>query len=362
MRRRPIVALLPALLAGCVALPSADARSLVPCRFFDYGPARSAKPVAVCVEYGPRVSVSADRGRTWTAPVSSSGTPDAVDHLMSVLVSPAYDTDHTIYLLYQSLGLFGSTDGGATFTAVDPQGGNAAGDRATAIDSFGAGVVAATDGPAVALPNRGPAVLYAGQHVPVAGSGHQQDRGFYQLGHDANGVVLDVSTGPDESLTQRLYVSRCTAQLACPGGQTFPKDISLVQLAVDPAASAKTAVALTAAGYSVPVLWASTDRGATFGRVTGFDKAVARYLPGGHTNFIYSVAVLPGGRTWLVEFGTTKDSVLLVSTDSGRTWGRRSYPGPIRLTAAPDGRLFASANVFQCSLDQGRHWSDRCAR
>lgn len=360
------VGAVPTLALVCALVPAA--RAAVPdvaCSAFDIGPDVSARPVAVCYGYrgaAATVSVSRDRGRTWSQK-QPLGTPEPADHLFSVLVSPSYDTDRTIYLHYQMLGLFASTDDGATFRPADGQAGGERGDRVSRIDAFGPAVPGVAATPAVAIPGQGPGVFYRGQHLPVVGSGRQQDRGFYQLGHGPGAVVLNASQGPDETFAAITQVARCTAELTCPGGFAFPKRMVLRELAVDPATAASTAVALLELDGR-PSVWVSTDGGGKFVRSAAFDKAVTRFLGTGFVAFIESVAVFPGGREWLVTLQTSEVSVLLATTDGGRTWSRRGYPsGTSRIVAGRDGRLYGSGRgVFRCSLDRGRTWHTRCPR
>lgn len=351
------------LLAPLLALPARGADALG-CRVFDHGPATSAKPVAVCVGYRdgrPAVRLSKDRGRTWSAEKVAVGTPEPTDTLFSVVVSPKYDTDKTIYLQYQSLGLFASTDAGATFVPVDPQASTEMSDPVRAVDGFGPALPGVPAEPALVIPGSGPGVFYRGQHLPIAGSGHQQERGFYQFGHGDGSVVLNASQGPDETFALRTHLSRCTPELACPGGQTLPAGQRLVTLAVDPARSAKTAVALLEKPF-LPSVWASTDQGRTFRRNAAFDKVVAPYAKKNRNSaYGMSVAVLPGGRTWVVQVAAGVDGLLLVTTDAGRTWTRRPFPRFARhLVASSDGRLYGFGLVFECSADAGRSWRLRC--
>jgi hypothetical protein len=289
-----------------------------------------------------------------------------VDPLVSVLVSPSYDSDHTIYLRYQSLGMFASTDGGATFTAVDAQAGGELGDRLTAIDRFGAALPGIGTSPAVAIPGNGPGAFYRGQHVPVVGSGYQE-RGFYQVGHGDAAVVVDVSAGPDETFASRTRVSTCTAELACPGGQVLPAELWMTEFAADPAASATAAIMLMEEPGGRPAVWASTDKAATFVRNAAFDKQVADIERRGRSvAHGYAATVLNGGRTWLVYVATSAEWVPLVTTDTGKSWHRLSsplqYTGFGHLLAAPDGRLYYGGLSFQCSVDGGRTWAWACAR
>jgi hypothetical protein len=358
-----LCALLLASLAGAPATRAAAAR--IPCKELDAGPALSARPIVVCVGYEkglPVVRTSADRGRTWTAK-QASGTPEGVDHLVGVLVSPAYDTDRTIYLQYQSLGLFSSTDGGATFVAADPQASTQADQRVAAIDGFGPSIAGDAAASAVAQPDAR-AVLYRGSHLPVAGSGNRQELRFVQFGHGDGSVVLNASHGPDTNFVWPVRLARCTTELACIGGQTLPAGLTLTELAVDPAKAARTAAVLLRGNDTRPVLWASTDQGRTFVRNASFDKALAKLLKATEaTPFANAVTVLPGGKVWLVQFGSSRADYLMVTTDAGRTWTRRPRASAgSRLLTTPEGRVFAGGWFFRCSLDQGRTWADRCPR
>lgn len=360
------VVVVSSLVLSLAALPSRAATPRIGCSHLDAGPARSAKPIVVCVGTRgarPLVSLSADRGRRWTTK-EAVGTPDAFDPLISVLVSPAYDRDRTIYLRYQTFGVFASTDGGATFQPADPQGGGELHDRLNAIDAFGPAVPGVEREAAVAIPRRGPAVLYRGQHVPVAGSGNRQDRGFFQLGHDANSVVLNVSQGADETFATRTRVARCTTELACPGGTTFPASLTMEDFATDPAVAARTAVMLMEQPGGRPSVWATVDSGRTFARNTAFDRTLAaierRNRQSGRG---FAVAVQPGGRTWLVQAGAGA-ALLLATFDAGRTWREVKHPVFMgaRLLAMTDGRLFHAGITFECSMDQGRRWAYACPR
>jgi hypothetical protein len=353
------------LLMSSLAVPAHGADARVPCKELDVGPARSAKPIVVCVAYEaglPVVRTSPDRGRTWTTK-KATGTPEPADHLLGVLVSPSYDADRTIYLQYQSLGLFASTDGGATFVAADPQAGTQASQRVAAVDAFGPAVPGVPASPGVAQPGAR-AVLYRGSHVPVAGSGNRQELRFAQLGHGAGSVVLNVSHNPDASFDWLVHLARCTPELACLGGQAMPREHTFTELAVDPASSGRTAVAMLRSPADRPVLWASADQGRTYARNTAFDRALGATLKKGEpAPFVNAVTVLPGGRVWLVQLGSSRAEFLLATKDGGRTWSRRARgSGSGRLLSTPDGRVFGGGWYFRCSLDQGRHWYDRCPR
>jgi hypothetical protein len=361
--RRTVGALLPVVLLSVLLPGTGRAAAPVPCRDLDFGPARSARPVLVC--YGVRdgavvINVSQDRGRTWTEK-RAVGTPEPTDYFFSVLVSPGYDTDRTIYLRYQSLGLYASTDGGATFGPADAQGGGEVNDRLTALDAYGPALPGLDPQPAVAIPRRGSAVLYRGVHLAVAGGGRQQDRGFFQLGHGPGSAVFNVSQGPDETFAMRVHAAPCSPELTCPGGTRLTAGTIFDEAAVDPAPKATTAVLLVESEQLRPALWATTDRGTTFSRVTGFDRAMAAYARGVPSVQPESVAVLPGGKEWVVKFRSNRGYFLLATTDAGRTWRPRLAPGDAsRIVATPDGRLLSSGFVFRCSRDRGRSWQPTC--
>lgn len=360
--RRALSAFLPMVVLSALLPGAGRAAAPIPCRDLDYGPVRSARPVLVC--YGVRdgavvINVSEDRGRTWTEK-RAAGTPDATDFFFSILVSPAYDTDRTIYLRYQSLGLYASTDGGATFGPVDVQGGGEFNDRMTGVDAYGPAVPGLDPHPAVVMPRRGSGVLYRGLHLAVAGGGRQQDRGFYQFGSGPGAVVLNVSQGPDEAFGMRVHAATCSAELACPGGTALSAGTIFDEAAVDPTARATTAVLLVDSALR-PALWATRDRGRTFARVAEFDRAMAAYARGVPSVKPETVAVLPGGREWVVKFWSNRGRFLLATTDAGRTWHRRTAPDDAtRIVATPDGRLLAAGSVFRCSHDRGRSWGFTC--
>jgi len=419
-----------AVLAGLIAgPPSAGAAARVPhapvCVNLSFSPSFASDGTAMCDRWyadptthepaGVSVYVTRDHGRTWAF---HENVPGIVANQSLVLgrtfVSPAFSVDHALYVTL-SIGLYRSTDYGATFASADPlvgdggevpapmtafQDAGIAGQSVPKLPAGGAGGVRAVF--VVASPNDANAhtAKYDDPlHLPVAGSPFENLQFLvpptFARDHQAFVVanVTNVSDATNPTPPAHLQLFGCDASLSCPTSLfAFPAGLLLVNswAAPDYATSKSLVVELTDALGLRTFLWRSSDGGRTFAPWSSVNALIAplgaiagKLAKAGATE---SLAVDPGnGRhMWmLVQRGAFKwvkgmppALQLFESADRGTTWrrigwrlgdgqpGRRGkLPDLTFLTSPARGTLFAlsvSASTGEASpvysVDNGRTW------
>ncbi|MDQ1685548.1 MAG: hypothetical protein QOC82_2285 [Frankiaceae bacterium] len=367
MAKTSRVALVVAALLSSVLTTRSDATTRIPCGLVDAYSAGQTVVVACARVIGRSltVSISLDGGRHFT---SHTSTPVAVatDRLIDLAISPSYSTDRAVLLRFQQLGIFETTDGGTSLVAVDPQGGTAHPDHLSRVDKFATGPLSA---PAVVETNSGPAVLYSGQHVPVPGSGNQDDRFFLQVGHGTGSSVLAVSQGPDATRGFVTKVSLCNEALSCPTTTAvFDKDAQPTAIAADPTATGRTVLIAESYGASSAArLWISTDAGKHFATSPRIQRLLGELDKANRVTglTISNLVVFAGGRTWWMNAYDGNHAWALLSRDAGRSWENVALPENARtplghFVVDSRGRMMSSAAYFACSVDQGLHWSSAC--
>jgi hypothetical protein len=406
-----------------VVLPAAGVRAAAapppvqPCTQFAASPDFAVDRTAFCAGHvrdastgsttGIAVFRTSDGGRTW-APGAAAGLfmNDAnarVDHLV---VSPLYKTDRKVFLQVRNTGLFESTDGGATFTIVDPLAWNRLTGYVSAVPggllpSAGAHAVFAMAAPAGQDGEANKSALIdpvAHAHTPVTGTPGRDREFAISDTYDRDGAafaVADLGVG----LQARVAVYRCDATYAC--GQRlyeFPKrwTYDRIWLSAD-FANTKT-IYLSMTPLTGPrTLWWSRDAGKTWARWTAAERlltpvAKVKGYPA------YGLGRGPGRTLYLrVSYAPTTGAAtappaeqLFRSGDNGVTWtltafGRAATQAGPRgtmptdnrldtgdgklppgvLTVTPSGRVFSLGSTggypsFYCSWDAGRHWARTC--
>jgi hypothetical protein len=382
-------------------------RAAAACDTFDVSPFFATDHTVVCAARGKggvSVEVSQDAGRSWRAiPVTFAGPTTGPD-IFKIVVSPGYDTDHTVYL-HTSAGLYASRDLSATFVPVDLTASTNAvpfwtllplRDSATGVVSF---VLADQQQSARITP---PAV-----HEPVPGAAPDLTHAF----------LAPRDTGPtSEPLALGLHqidgiprpaVYGCNAAFACTElRHTFGPGTALGAW-LSPAYPTDDTVVVEVADKTGFTFYRSTDAGRTFApwrdlmRVVtplnrallahggSFDQPAALVWDPTNPRRVYLRSTALSGR------GGPPYDQLYRSDDAGRTWRRLGYAlavvdaphgtlpwnatftvqRPIananQLAVAADGRVFALGEAlgggvdvhgFYCSTDHGAHWSRVCGR
>ncbi len=360
------------MLAAAVTLggaaPSRSAMNPEPLRCDEMDVLREAgrDDAIVCVDLrngGMPLHLSTNGGRSFRT-VKPVGLPPSGDRVWSVLLSPGFATDNTIYLRYQQLGVFMSSDRGATFLLIDPQGGAPSAHRMSRL--VGVGPLGAL-GDVVGLGNQGgPAVVWRGQHLPVSGSGDQDDYEFVQIGRGPGAPVLVTSrnpTVPPGSAYTRVHM--CTAALSCTEvTATLERNSEYVELVTEPVDQSRVVAVVTKDRLAgLGSLWVSRDKGVTFSRNAGL-RSIAAGLSRSRLSdvWISSIALEAAGR-WLVALEGNQAAWTYSTQDYGRTWKRLPSIPPYQpfgqRVLAGSGRLYAD-DVFRCSVDHGRRWALRC--
>jgi hypothetical protein len=392
-----------ALCGGVLAAiaPSSRAAGPVapPCDNVAFSPSFAADHTIACTTVILTIgsfSVTKDGGRTWST-VAPIGLPTTFTAAKQVIFSSKYSQDHTIYVDMFGQGLYGTTDGGRTFTAADPA---SAGQQSFAhawsplLLNAPSGAVPATAALAnvgvggvlglVVPPARVPAAGAAGTNVRVAqappGTGRYSGR-IYDFAVDASGNLITAY--------------ECTLLLACsvPGGSFTGYKIESVGFAPDFGTSGRMWVfARDSTNYKLHA-YLSSDAGATFKPWADVEKALAEPKGYGTSTFLYApqyaaVALeasrpdnlivrlsqaLPRGKGqgWIREAiytGTFNGRLTLLAAN--REGQRPQLPlngtgasgEPIVLFSAPDGTLYTqvpggpSGLILQRSNDRGRTW------
>jgi hypothetical protein len=424
--RAVALALLAGLGAGLQpARAIAPARHAPVCLNLSFSPSFASDGTAMCDRWyadpttkepaGVDVYVTRDHGRTWTF---HENVPGIVANqnlaLGRTFVSPAFSVDHALYITL-SIGLYRSTDYGATFSSADPlvgdggvapapltayQDAGLAGQTAPALPTGDGGGARAVF--VMASPNDANAHTSKYDdplHEPVVGSPFENLQfvvpSTFARDHQAFVLanVTNVTDAADPAPPRHLQLFACDATLSCPTGLfTFPAGLRLTNswAAPDYATSRGLVVELTDAQGLRSFLWRSGDGGRTFSPWSSVDHLIAPLgaIAGkfGNLGATASLATDPASprHQWLLVgrgafrwvAGMPPVLQLFESTDRGATWrrtgwrlgdgqhGRRgNLPDLTSLVSPARGTLFAlsvspttGAPTPVYSLDGGRTW------
>lgn len=365
----------------------------------DFGASRTAFCASITSD-GVTTSVtlgrSRDAGRTWQRATATGIVATAEDHLVQLVVSPAYSSDRALFVMLNGSGTFRSIDGGESFVPVDPQG-------------FGAVAAARVlGGPPAPSATRG--VLVVARHgaaeganqsfvldpplprLPVSGT-PALDIAFVSAPDDRAVVLAVGATGAGHTYQESVFACAPTFSCATPLGH-LPVGLHLDRIWLSPSFTKDGVVMVRAIAPDFRVVFLrSRDGGRTFGAWTSVQHLVdAVYAAGAVPQTdVSGVRVSGRGRLYFriaapeVSRGGTPAEQLFVSPDVGATWSRVAYgrsglqsgprgtmpvlaaPGivaepPGFVEAAGDRVFMAGAPGVFCSVDGGVHWSRSCSR
>ena len=389
------------------------------CVSVDFSPAFALDRKGFCVAFDPsdgdsstyRFFTTRDGGRTFERRPATGLTTTADDRIGSVIVSPGYETDRTVFV-QTSGGVFATSDDGDTFTLLDnfatpgPSGPNLSVYQETS-PSPGA----QTDGPRPVL------VLAAGDgsmkidpplRIPVAGAPLEERRFLFPsngLGEwSAYTMTVEIDRTAGRS---RNVLFACDQQLVCneqlfafPWGYQF-EPRGGIWFAPDFDRSGRVYVVSSKVfdGTSSLRAWRSTDGGATFERWRSVERMLQPLRRLADSRPLVGLALHPSRpRTIYMRLGyslsvredaegTPPTERFLVSRDRGRTWSRLAhqrddrqegsrgaipwdgtwgFPVQNHLSLTEDGTLFVLAKELgghsglYCSVDGGRNWAPLC--
>lgn len=412
-----VMGVLSVLAAG---LPAASSPPFVPaCESVELSPEFVVDHKAFCVAFDPsdgdestyRFFTTRDGGRTWERRPATGFSVTADNYMGSLLVSPGYADDRTVYV-QTNAGVFGTTDDGETFTFVDrlatrgPSGPNLG---VYLDDSLTPG---GSSGPRPVL------VLAAGDNsmkidpplrTPVAGAPFDERRFLFPTGgvEEWTAFTMTVEVEQGVEIRGRNVLFGCDEQLVCaqqlfafPWGQQIDPRGG-IWFASDFAESRRVYVTTGKVfeGSSSLTAWTSTDGGATFRRWTSVNEMLRPLRRLSTSKPFIGLAVHPSRpRTMYMRLsytlslqespeGTPPIERFFVSNDRGRTWTRLSFARDGRqrgprgtipwdgewgaveegyTAVAGDGTLFVMASRLgghdglYCSTDGGRHWAPLC--
>ena len=415
MRFRLSRVVLAALLGVASATPS-SAEPLLPfCTTPAFSPAFAKDRTGFCAGLatndetgavtGVRLLVTRDAGASWRT-AAASGLPATDSTLIgAVVVSPRFAADHTLYV-QTSLGLYASTDYGASFTLLD----SFAAPGFTGTDN----VTAYVESPVVPVGGGTDRVViaYAGGDrsrridpplsVPVVGA-PGDDIQYLAVGTGAAETLYALTAEPDASADParpyRDALYACDRTVTCAERLSqFPAGWYAERIWAGAGAQPPLYVQLrkVRADHMVEVR-RSVDGGRTFKPWTSVNALLARYATARAAFPRVWVTQHPGklSRMYLrIAHGGVRSprgssdpatEVLYTSANSGGSWtavATTGYGGPKgargrlgwtesdlrvgpRIEAMPDGRLFAVGGTatylgIYCSRDGGLSWTYRC--
>ncbi len=403
------------------------------CRVVAFSPVVATDRTGLCVGYlidyddvvdfrrtlALQVYLTRDAGRTWTPTAGAGLLADDRTHLGGLAFSPAYATDHTVYLQTTDQGVLASVDLGASWHPVAAQA-TAFADAFVTLPPLVAQPVPGLEPAAVALVSGDAddemSVTQGFAHVPVPGSPGDDRELLVPAGFpDRPAYAVADEKGADPNSTQNhAALFRCDAQLRCDQRvYAWPRGTAVVRawLAPDFATSKTMYVVTTGPTARMPMqAWLSTDAGATFSRWRSVDAVLGRVDNGFGNHVAVGLGMVRGSRTYYLHVAMangfwwtprrTPPHQVFRSDDRGAHWRRVAYANPdgkgglkgnlpffidhgldrrrlADLTLLPDGRLFATGGRVDtapvtyelrftygvwCSVDGGATWAERCAR
>ncbi|MBV8385683.1 MAG: sigma-70 family RNA polymerase sigma factor [Acidimicrobiia bacterium] len=295
-----------------------------------------------CASICPALFHSTDAGASWTR-LPAFGFEGG-----SVMLPPAYPTDHRIFVGGPH-ALKVSTDNGGTFIPLTPAGGYTA--MSPAFSSGDSRILVGAipvwiyhdDSKAVTPFDSVPESMSAALSFAYAPA-YPADHRIVVGGTDA--------TPAQNSIVSACDVSNCTSPAGLPGSTGTPAVMT----------SRTYSTTGLAFAWNLHQLYRSTDGGRSFGPVRlpagGEIEAVAEDAQGG---LYVGLLQLDPGRA---------SGGLFVSHDAGSTWTRLGHGTPLdggvlSVTALPTGNLLVgpyaeTGGGLQCSSDGGRTWAARC--
>jgi hypothetical protein len=434
MRRLAAAAALAALaaLAPAGASPLGAAEGPDGCQLVAFSPNVASDHLGLCVGFttdftgaSPQFTVAYavyathDLGHTW-GPVPAAGLiPDDFSTLGGVAFSPAFATDHTIFLQTVTAdggGVFASTDLGASWASVD----STVADQLDDLEALAPTGVAGTPATlptavSVARPSTGDEVARTVGPLHASAAGSPDDDVDYVPA--ANVMLARTSTAATETDATHEHATLygCDAQLTCttvlhawPRGELPERAWS----APDYARSHELVVLTRGLDpYRTLHAWVSHDGGAHVTAWTSLNRLLADHARRDGGGVQASVAWRAGSpRSRYVRIASQTGhysagpyDAIYRSTDSGATWRRLAarhcalvaetvkcageepweeatgYAARhlADLSVLPDGRLVVVGvgmdiapvtNLVSfyfgtfCSVDDGKHWAKDCAR
>ncbi|HEX2295903.1 MAG TPA: sialidase family protein [Actinomycetota bacterium] len=424
-RRNNAVALVCVLGMACAVTFDAPARSAVAaappaCQSADFSPVFAADGKGFCVAFDPsdgeastfRFFSTDDGGRTWVRRPAAGWTTTADDFIGSVIVSPGYETDRTVFV-QSSNGVFATTDDGESFSLLDniatpgPSGPNLS---AYVDDSVTPASPSGSPRPVLALAAGDSSMkIDPPLRIPVAGAPLDERRFLFPTGGAGEWSAYTITREADSAAARsRNVLFACDEQLVCneqlavfPWGYQFEPRGGIW---FAPDFERSRGVYVTASKFMEPSdqrAWRSTDGGATFVPWRSVNRLVRPLRDIEKSNPTVGLATHPSRpRTMYMRVGYTASQSadiedappverFFVSRDRGRTWTRVShrrsdtqngsrgtipwdgawgYPVSNYVSVMADGTLFVMARAvggyegLYCSTDGGRTWAPACAR
>lgn len=390
------------------------------CVSVDFSPDLATGRKGFCLAFDPsdgddstfRFFGSFDGGRTWERRAATGFTPRQDEIMGSVIVSPGYANDGTVFV-QSSSGVYSTIDDGASFALVDnfavtgPSGPNLS---AFVEDAVGLPGSAEGERPVLALAAGDSSVKIDPPHrVPVTGAPFSERRFFFPAHPDGDRLAYTMTVEIDntQGVTSRSrnILFRCNEQLVCAeqlfafpwgyqfeprGGLWFASDFPL-------SGRVYMTTSKVRQGSSSLRAFRSKDGGATFrpwDSVNQMLRPLRKLEASTPTIGLASHPARPrtiymrlGYRLPFDAKGQPPIERFFVSRDRGRTWdllsfardedqpGRRGtipwngtwgYPVSNYVAAMDDGTLFVMASDLgghsglYCSTDGGRTWAPTC--
>lgn len=347
-----------------IALPGAgkavgESKEARPCADITVSPVFTQDHVAICAHLttdggsatGVVLFATSDGGASWERQDATGLTvnPQEFSTYPRVAFSPLYEQDHTIFVSFDTSGLFKSTDLGQTFTLVDPFGGYHSTPLAMTIKDplggehkrvmFAQAISGSTDGA-----NRSVLIdTVTRLRTPITGTPGRDLRFLIPPGYENHGKAFAVGEF-GLGASRHFEIFACNALFTCAERRgVFPEGVEWldrVWFAGDFGSENEGIVFVGGLERLRRHLWWSRDGGQTFKPWTWGERLMARIgrpYPGhdeARTND-YGIAPVAGtGTVYLRTYYSALDEdrfpkvVLFRSKDRGKTWKRVSYGRP----------------------------------
>lgn len=415
------IALAAAVTAGVAAAPASGSSAPAPqCVSVDFSPEFVTDAKGFCVAFDSsdgaastfRFFRSTDGGRTWERQPASGFAPAPDEMVGSVIVSPGYAVDRTIFV-QTNRGVFATTDDGVSFTLVDNIAGTGpSGPNLSAYVEDAPGLPGSAEGerPVLAYAAGDSSMKIDPPHrTPVTGAPMDERRFWFPDGADEwLGYVMTVEIDNTQGVSRRSrnVLFGCNEQLVCaeqlfafPWGYQF-EPRGGIWFSSDFAQSERIYLTTSKVlgGSSSLKAWKSDDGGATFRPWDSVNEILRPLRNLDSSRPTVGLALHPTRpRTIYMRLGYRLPfddegrhppvERFFVSRDRGRTWkllsfardrrqrGPRGtipwntswgYPVSNYVAAMGDGTLFVMAGALgahsglYCSTDGGRTWAPLC--
>lgn len=424
----PVVVLVAMAATAMLAAPASGyeaRRAAAPtpeCVSADFSPDFVTDRKGFCVAFDPSDGAAStyrffrtdDGGATWERREATGWTMAGDDLVGSVIVSPGYSTDRTIFV-QTNRGVFATTDEGESFTLVDNIAGTGpSGPNLSAFLEDAAGLPGSPEGerPVLALAAGDSSMKIDPPHrFPITGAPFDERRFLFPVDPEDEwsgyAMTLEIDNTQGIAPRSRNVLFRCNEQLVCAeqlfafpwgwqfeprGGIWFSSDFSQ-------SAHIYVTASRPLGGFSSLKAWKSDDGGVTFRPWDSVNRMLRPLRRLSSSRPTIGLGIHPARpRTVYMRLGYTlafdeEDRYapverFFVSRDRGRTWKllafRRDedqrgskgtipwdrnwgYPVNNYVSVMADGTLFVMArdlgghSGLYCSTDGGRTWAPSCS-